>query len=399
MLLKETLREIVHLQRDELKMLPIGVSREELAHIDLNNPFITIISGVRRCGKSTLLRQLMNQVSCFYYFNFEDPRAMQFEVSDFEKLNQVFAGEFGECVYYFFDEIQNVPEWERFVRRLHDLGKRVFITGSNASLLSRELGDRLTGRHLTLELFPFSYHEMLKLTESKPSSDSFQKYLEDGGFPEFLKYKDNRILHQLFQDIISRDIFTRHQIRDQKIFLEMAIYLITNVGNEFSYNRLKNQFGLGSTNTVISYLSFLEDSYLLFLVPKFSYSYAKQRSFSRKIYAIDTGMSRANTASLTPDMGRFLENFVFLHLRKSGREVFYYKNQSECDFIVKEKNKIIQAIQVCYKLTEENLQREVKGLQEALKETRAEEGLIITPDQKDEFEGIPVLPAREFIGS
>jgi predicted AAA+ superfamily ATPase len=397
MILKETLREIVRLQLQELEFLSTGIPREQLDRIDFNNPLITIISGVRRSGKSTLLHQLMDKKECFYYFNFEDPRTINFEVTDFEKLNQVFEEEFGECPNYFFDEIQNVPQWERFVRRLHDAGKRIFITGSNASLLSRELGDRLTGRHLTFELFPFSYGEMLNLTRGKRSLNSFKDYLESGGFPEFLKYRNDQILHQLFQDIMARDIITRYQIRDQKVFTELAIFLITNVGKEFSYNRLKNRFGLGSTNTVIAYLSYLQDSYLLFTVPRFSYSYAKQRVFFRKVYSVDPGLSRANTASLSPDRGRLLENLVFLHLLKSGRKVFYYRNQSECDFLVKEKNKITQAIQVCYQLTEENLKREMIGVKEALENTKAKQAIIITLDQKDKIDSIPVVPAWEYI--
>lgn len=398
MILKETLSDIVRLQRNELQKMPRGIPREQLQNIDLKNPFVTIISGVRRCGKSTLLRQIMQKTDCFYFFNFEDPRAVHFEVADFVKLEEVFREEFGECPYYFFDEIQNVPEWERFVRRLHDAGKKIFITGSNASLLSRELGDRLTGRHLTFELFPLSFNEMLNFTRARPSLNSLQKFLETGGFPEFLKFKNIQILHQLFTDIINRDIITRYQIRDQKVFLELAIFLISNVGNEFSYNRLKNQFGLGSTNTVISYISYLEDSYLLFTVPKFSYSYGKQRASSRKVYSVDTGMSRANTASLSPDLGRLLENLIFLHLRKSGKEIFYYRNQTECDFLVKEQNEITRAIQVCYRLNDDNLPRELNGLKDALKDSKAKEGLIVTLDQKDEVDGIPVIPALNYIG-
>jgi len=396
MILKETLRDIVRLQLDELAKMPPGIPREQLEHIDLNNPFVTIISGVRRCGKSTLLRQIMQQAGCYYYFNFEDPRAVHFEVADFVKLDEVFQQEFGECPNYFFDEIQNVPEWERFVRRLHDAGKKIVITGSNASLLSRELGTRLTGRHLTFELFPFSYEEMLTFGNSSPSVKSFQEYLESGGFPEFLQFRNNQILHQLFTDIITRDIISRYQLRDPKIFFELAIFLITNVGKEFSYNRLKNQFGLGSANTVISYISYLEDSYLLFTVPKFSFSYAKQRATAKKVYSVDTGMTRANTASLSPDLGRLLENLVFLYLRKSRKDIFYYRNQSECDFLVKEQNKITRAIQVCYQLNDDNLHRELNGLKEALKNSKAKDGLIVTLDQKDEIDGIPIVPASDF---
>ena len=397
MILKETLRDIVRLQRDELAGIPTGIERQLLHTIDVRSPFIIILSGVRRCGKSTLLHQIINSLDHYYYFNFEDPRAIHFEVTDFDKLDRVFHEEFGEGRYYFFDEIQNVPEWERFVRRLHDIGKKVFITGSNASLLSRELASRLTGRHMTYELFPFSFDEMLELYKEQRTVDTFQKYLDLGGFPEFLKFENNQILHQLFKDIIARDIITRYQIRDYKLFLELAIYLLTNVGNEFSYNRLKNQFGLGSTNTVISFVSYLEDCYLLFTVPKFSFSFAKQRTFSKKIYAIDPGISRANTASMTPDKGRLLENVVFLHLRKQSHEIFYYRDHSECDFLLKDKDRIKQAIQVCYQIDEENVQREVKGLRDAMQATKASEGFIVTLGQKDEIEGMPILPAWEFI--
>ncbi|GAB4367722.1 MAG: ATP-binding protein [Calditrichia bacterium] len=397
MILKEVLRDIIRLQVDELEKMPMGIPRFQLASIDLESSFIVILSGVRRCGKSTLLHQLMNKTECFYYFNFEDPRAVNFEVADFNKLDQVFHEEFGKCSYYFFDEIQNVPEWERFVRRLHDAGKQVFITGSNASLLSRELGDRLTGRHLSYEIFPFSFQEMLSFTNAKRSVDSFLNYLELGGFPEYLKSGNKHILHQLFRDIIIRDIVTRYQIRDYRVLMEMAIYLMSNTGNEFSYNRLKNQFGLGSVNTVIAYLSYLEDGYLFFTVPRFSFSYSKQRAFSKKIYAVDTGLTVANSASLIFDKGRLLENAVFLHLKKHSNEIFYYRNNSECDFLVKEEGKIKQAIQVCFQLNEDNVKREMKGLREAMQATGATEGMIVTLDQRDELEGIPVLPAWEFI--
>ena len=223
----------------------------------------------------------------------------------------------------------------------------------------------------------------------------------------YFNFEDPRAIHfevtdfdkldQLFKDIITRDIITRYQIRDYKLFLELAVYLLTNVGNEFSYNRLKNQFGLGSPNTVISFISHLEDSYLLFTVPKFSFSFAKQRSFSKKIYAVDLGISRANTASMTPDKGRFLENVVFLQRRKQSNEIFYYRDRSECDFIMKLKDRIKQAVQVCYQIDEDNVNREVKGLRDAMEATKASEGFIITLDQKDEIEGIPILPAWEFI--
>ena len=146
------------------------------------------------------------------------------------------------------------------------------------------------------ELLPFSFNEMLYLTDQDPSLETFKEYSRRGGFPEFLKYKNIEILHQLFRDIITRDIVARYQIRAQRILLELAVYLTTNIGNEFSFNRLKNQFQLGSPNTAISYVSYLAESYLLFSLPRFESSYQKQRSHARKIYSIDPGLSRANTA-------------------------------------------------------------------------------------------------------
>jgi predicted AAA+ superfamily ATPase len=392
MILKETLREIVKLQRAELNLIDVGVERELIKKIDVDNSHVAIISGIRRCGKSTLLLQIMKNLHSFYYFNFEDPRAISFEVTDFEKLDAVYHEEFGESRYYFFDEIQNVQQWERFVRRLHDLGKKVFITGSNASLLSRELGSRLTGRHLMYELFPFTFKEMLHLTGKMSSIETFAEYISRGGFPEFLKYNNIDILHQLFRDVITRDIVARNQIRDRQTMLELAVYLLTNCGKEFSFNRLKNQFQLGSTNTAISYVSYLEDSYLFFTVPKFDFSYARQRTHAKKIYSIDSGIMRANTASLSSDHGRILENIVFLHLLRQGNAIYYFKNQFECDFIVKQNNQIRQAYQVCHQLTEENLKRERIGLQKAMELTGVKEGFFLTFDQEDEIDGIPLIP-------
>ncbi|MDZ7263923.1 MAG: DUF4143 domain-containing protein [candidate division KSB1 bacterium] len=162
---------------------------------------------------------------------------------------------------------------------------------------------------------------------------------------------------------------------------------------EFSYiQRLKIQFQLGSTNTAISYLSYLEDSYLFFTVPKFDFSCAKQRTHAKKVYSIDPGLTRANTASLSADQGRLLENFVFLELLRSGNEVFYVKNQYECDFVTKQNHQIRGAYQVCYQLTEENLPRELAGLKKAMEATGAKEGIFLTFDQEDEIDGIRIVP-------
>ncbi len=385
MILKETLRTIVKTQRKELESSEYGVERKMLKEIDLAIPFAIVLSGIRRCGKSTLLRQVMKNVKKFHYFNFEDPKATSFELDDFQKLDEVFGEEYGEGDNYFFDELQNVQKWELFIRSMLDKKKHFLITGSNASLLSKELGTRLTGRHLKHELFPFSYVEFLVFTSKKAGAASFGEYLLKGGFPEYLKYGRSEILQELFSDIIIRDIVVRHKLRSPKIIKEMALYLITNVGTEFSYNSLAKTFNLGSTNSAVAFVSYLEDSYLLFTVPKFDYSLKKQAVNAKKVYSIDNGLSGVNSVSFSSNKGRMLENCVFLNLRRVGKEIYYFKGEKECDFLIKEKNKIGQAIQVCYELNDDNKERELSGLVEALEKFNLEEGLILTYDQEDEL--------------
>jgi len=386
MIHKEDLRKIAIMQRDGLKTKPKGILREKLEIININIPFAIVISGIRRCGKSTLLRQIMDQNKNFYYFNFEDPKTVSFNLKDFEKLNEVFTEEFGESNYYFFDEIQNVERWELYVRFLLDNNKFVVITGSNASLLSRELGTRLTGRHLSYELFPFSYKEFITFKKLKEGIDSFGEYFNEGGFPEYLNIGQTEVLQELLRDVLSRDVILRHNLKNLKTLNELTIYLLTNSGKEFSYNKLKKLFNLGSTNTIISFISYLEDSYLLFSLPKFDYSLKKQIVNPKKIYSIDNGLSKINSASFSEDKGKMLENMVFINLRKKYKEMFYFQEKNECDFIIKDRGKIIQAVQVCYNFNNENQDREINGLVEALKKFKLEEGLILTYNQEDDIE-------------
>ncbi|MCG2717908.1 MAG: ATP-binding protein [Nanoarchaeota archaeon] len=399
MILKDTLKKIIKLQKSESENQDIGLQRNLIKNLDMKCPHVLIISGIRRCGKSTLLKQIMKKYPKYYYFNFEDQRALDFEVSDFEKLDEVFHELYGKSNYYFFDEIQNVTGWERFVRKMQDLGKKFIITGSNASLLSRELGTKLTGRHLTNELFPFSYCEMLRLIGKKPSLDSFKEYFEKGGFPEHLKYDNPQILQQVFNDIIFRDIVVRFNLKNSKLLKDLVVYLLTNVSKEFSYNKLKKLFNFGSVNTVISYVSYFEESYMLFTVPKFSYSYKKQLVNPKKVYVIDVGFVKANSASFSEDKGRILENMAFLYLRRNHKDIYYFKENNECDFLVKEKGKITQAIQVCYELNEENKNREINGIKEAMKKFNLKKGKIITLNQEDKFESMEIVPIWKWLSS
>ncbi|MDD4877840.1 MAG: ATP-binding protein [Candidatus Nanoarchaeia archaeon] len=392
MILKDQLLEIVKLQRKEIERMDPGIERELLPEIDTRLPHAAIISGVRRCGKSTLMKQIMRRGKDYCYFNFEEPRAAGFSLNDFPKLEEAFKECCGNAAY-FMDEIQNVDEWERFVRRKLDTGGKFVITGSNASLLSRELGTRLTGRHITHTLFPFSYIEFLRFLGKKAGAETFEEYLRKGGFPEFLKYGKEEMLQELFNDIITKDVIVRHKIRDEKTVRNIAVFLLSNISREFSCNSLAKTFGIRSANTAVSYVGCMEESFLLFTVPIFSFSLKKQQVNPRKVYSIDTGFTAANSASFSADRGRILENAVFLHLRRKYREIFYFKGKRECDFIAKNKGKAVYAVQSCLHLDTDNMEREIEGLKEAMKTLGVKNGVIVTLAQEDKIDGINIVPA------
>jgi predicted AAA+ superfamily ATPase len=385
MISKEIIERTVVSQQKLFHRLPGMVSRDLLPDIPLSVSHAVIVSGIRRCGKSTLLLQLTQKIKTVHYFNFDDSRIQGFDASDFNRLDTVLLEMKPETDYYFFDEIQLIDQWEVFVRTLLDRQKKVYITGSNASMLSRELGTRLTGRNLQYELFPFSFAEYLKFKNAKPEIASFERFFQEGGIPEFLMFPDIKVLQGLVSDILFRDIIVRHNIRNHEGLQALTNYLLSNVGKEFSYTKLKSAFGISSVNTIISFVKFLEDSYLLFAIPKFEYSLKKQAVNPKKNYAIDSGIINANTLSFTDDLGRILENIVFIQLKRQNFEIFYFKMKKECDFVVSKKGKIVMAIQVCYFFNDDNLQRELNGVVEAIKFFNLEKGLILTYNNTDEF--------------
>ena len=385
MILKGTLLETVKSQKENLLNSDRGIERDKLKDVQLTAGFASIITGIRRAGKSTLLLQLIQKITNFNYLNFEDVRIFGFDHKDFNRLDEVFSAE-SNSNYYLFDEIQVVVGWERYVRSLLDKKKIVVLTGSNAAILGRELGTKLTGRHLKYELMPFSYPEFLKLTKQKMSYTSFEDFVNRGGFPEYLKIDNEQILQELFNDIIIRDITLRYNLRNPKLVKELALYLLSNVGKEFSYQGLKKLFNLGSVNTIISIVGYFENSYLLFTIPQFDFSYRKQVANKKKVYSIDTGLIKANSVSFSQDKGRMLENIVFTQHKRMGLEVFYFKKERECDFITRDSRKELNAYQVCFELNEDNRDREVNGLIEALNYLKQKVGFILTLDQHDELE-------------
>jgi len=400
MILKQAISEVIKHQSDSLGSKSLGVQRYDLDAIKLYDSFVLVISGVRRCGKSTLLKQILkSKFSQVLFLNFEDPRLSGFELSDFAKIDELTKETQPEVLA--FDEIQNVPDWEKYIRTKQDEGQQVIVTGSNASLLSKEFGTRLTGRYIARELFPFSYPEYLQFTGTEANAASLSGYLDEGGFPEYLKTRDEEVLFRLMDDIIYRDIAVRYGLRQHQTLRQLAIYLISNSGKYYSQNNLKKLFEIGSVSSVSDYVTWLEDSYLIFTTPKFSFSLKKQIYNPRKVYCVDTGLAGVNSLSMSKDQGRKLENLIFLHLRKTCKTVFYYSEKNECDFIVVQKGQPVEAIQVCWQLTTDNLNRELKGLEEAMNELKLESGTIITHDQEDSFDvkGKPVkaIPAWKYL--
>jgi hypothetical protein len=367
---------------------------------------ITVITGVRRSGKSTLMLQLARQHKQFYYLNFDDDRLLQFTVEDFGNLMQVFRSMF-ESEVIALDEIQNVPSWERFVRRIHDEGFKVYLTGSNAKLLSSELATHLTGRYIRIELYPFSLMEVFRFRNIDPTGQStmakakirktFLDYLEQGGFPEYLKYQDQEFLKRVYDDIIYKDLIVRYGIRNISGFKKLSQYLFTNVTGEISYNGLKEILGFSSVASVREYISYLSEAYLLFEVYKYDASLKRQYISNKKGYIIDNGLRNIVAFRFSPDTGKLLENLVFLNLKKRYEEVFFYKTRQnlEVDFYIPAKKLLFQ---VSHDITNEKTkQREIRSLFAAMQELKVKVSFLFTSGEetviKDPAGTIHVVPA------
>lgn len=395
-----------------------GVLREELANIDRakNSPHAVIISGLRRAGKSTLLAQMAHRLGedAFYYLNFEDDRLINFRAKDFNDLYQVLVELFGERKIFFIDEIQNISGWEHFVRRFMDMGFKFYITGSNASLLSKELGTRLTGRYIPIELFPFSFKEFLKFRGEKSPKPremvtvdkarlekNLSEYLQLGGIPDSLKYPDLPILRTLYNDVIYRDIATRYGLNNISVLKELASYLMSNTANLFSYNKLKKQFGLGSVTTIKNYIDYMENSWLLFRMNVYDYSLKRQQIAPKKIYSIDTGMSNTIGFSFSPNRGKNLENLIFLALRRKNREIYYLTSPKgyEIDFYLPEKETIIQVAENM--ATPRTKARELRAIEDILTDKNIQKAFILSDANQNPIEingvSVEILSTAEWL--
>lgn len=414
----EQIKEILVGQREALLRKAFGVERTVLNEIEhkINLPHVVVLTGLRRSGKSTILRQLIRkkyQDEDFYYINFEDERLFNFPASEFNKLYESLVSLFGKKKAFFLDEIQNVAHFETFVRRFYEEGFKFFITGSSATLLSKELGTKLTGRHVDIIVKPFSFREFLELkglrvernaiyrTESKVEIKKlFDEYLIQGGMPEYITYKDSELLTRVYEDTVLKDIAVRYGISNVLVLRNLYSALLSNFANKFSYNSLRRITDIRSANTIKKFIQYLEDTYFAKTIAKFDYSLKKQIVNDKKLYVADNGFVTTLSKKVTKDLGWLLENLVYNSLDKEG-SVFYYSNKYECDFIVVKDKTVAKAIQVCYDLNENNRDREISGLQEAMETLNLPEGLLLTNSLEEEIKlgkkKIRVLPVWKWL--
>ncbi|MCK5278298.1 MAG: ATP-binding protein, partial [Cyclobacteriaceae bacterium] len=392
---------VIDQQTNHILSKDFGLKRELIPATQSLSSHVLIISGVRRCGKSTLLMQMMMQMEkkALLYLNFESPHLYDFSLSDFSRLDNIIMRKGVNTL--FFDELQLVEGWEMFVRQKLDQDYQIIITGSNASLLSKELGTKLTGRHITQELFPFSYSEFLSFKDLKPSTESLSTFMNTGGFPEYLKTGDEEQLATLFDDVLVRDIVVRYGIRDIKSLQRLAIFLVSNIGNRVTATKLKQPLSIAATSTVLTWFSHLEFSYLITFLPMFSHSTKAQLINPRKVYAIDLGLVNTVSNTTTEDLGRKLENLIFLHLRRKYKELYYFDENGECDFVAMERGKVKELVQVCYIITPDNIDRELKGLRQAMRFFNFHKAIIVTFDTKDVIKEdgfeIEIIPACDYL--
>ena len=390
------MRQVIYEQR-ELNS-DLGVERQ-VCQEQVEAPEVLVISGVRRCGKSVLMQQIRGrQQEQDYCLCFDDHRLLHFEVEDFQALYEVFVEDFGLQHTFYLDEVQLVSGWERFVDRLYSHRNKVFVTGSNAYLLSRELGTLLTGRHLKQELWPMSMTEyMLLKGERWKRGDLFttqgrarlmklqNAYLQEGGFPQYLSTRNPRYLRELYNDIIYRDIVSRHRLPSDRQIREVAYYLASNYTHRSTYSSIAKATGIKSVDTVSDYISYLEDAYLVGVLTKYDDKVGEQLRSPRKVYFVDNALVSQVGFSFSQNMGPKLENAVYVELRRREQEVFYYSDKQECDFIVRQGMQIVAAYQATASMQNpETRVREETGLIAAMDAFNLSEGYIITLDETEE---------------
>jgi uncharacterized protein len=407
--MKDTFKKIIiNFQEAHIAKL---IEREY--NLPLQSKKIISLVGVRRCGKTSLLLNLINTLrktidsKNILYINFEDDRLFPLELKNLDLILQAYYELYpekqDEKIYLFLDEVQVVEHWELYVRRIYDTQNiQLFITGSSSKLLSTEMATSLRGRTLTYEIFPFSFKEYLSyqqievnLYSSKSLSyiqNALQSYLDFGGFAETIS-EDNEIKRRILSDylnlIMFKDVVDRYNVKNRSLLKHLLKYCFTNMSTLVSFTKLFNEYKSQgykiSKDTLFDYFSYLDDAYALFSVPIFRNSIKEEQRHPKKIYAVDNGFKKIFDFSLSKDMSKLYENIVFLHLRRKTKEIYYFKEKQEVDFYVKIDAKQ-SLINVSYQLSnQETKQREINGLVEAMNYFNLDEAILINEDQNDEI--------------
>ncbi|MBD5175164.1 MAG: ATP-binding protein [Bacteroidales bacterium] len=387
-------------ERDELLGRPYQ-QRDTKYNFDelLANPLIKLITGPRRVGKS-VLALLMLQGKNFAYLNFDDNLLLENWSEDLvmQMLDDVYPG----YEYLLLDEIQNLPDWDLWVNKLYRRGKNLVITGSNAKMLSSEMATALTGRYLQIEMLPFSLNETMRWKKIAPELPeqaaqtiaATDDYMRNGGYPETIQSRaiTRSYLSTLFDSILFKDVAKRHNVRNTTDLYDLATYLLANFCNPVSANDLAAELGISSVTTTKKFCDYLAEPYLFFYLPRFNNKLKLMKKAPSKVYVVDNGFVQSTAFNLSENLGRLLENQVFVELLRRGyipgQTLFYYRtrNDKEIDFVTRKGTKVEQLIQVCYDMTSEKTRkRELDALIEAAEELHCDNLLVITNSEQQDL--------------
>lgn len=388
-------------ERDELLSRPYQQRHTKYdADELLQNPLIKLITGPRRVGKS-VFALLMLQGKNFAYLNFDDNQLL--EKWDEDLAMSALDDVYPDYDFMLLDEIQNLPDWDLWVSKLYRRGKNLIITGSNAKMLSSEMATVLTGRYLQIEMLPFSLDETMRWKNISPDREEqtaqaitlADDYMRNGGYPETIPARSitKSYLSTLFDSILLKDVAQRHNVRNTTDLYNLAIYLLSNFCNPISANELAGELVLSSVATTKKFCDYLNEPYLFFYLPRFNNKLKLMNKAPKKVYVVDNGFVQSTAFNLSENLGRLLENQVFVELLRRGyipgQTLFYYRtrNDKEVDFVTRKGAKVEQLIQVCYDMTSEKTRkRELGALVEAAEELHCDNLLVITNSQDEKIE-------------
>lgn len=387
-------------ERDELLSRPYQQRHTKYdADELLQNPLIKLITGPRRVGKS-VFALLMLQGKNFAYLNFDDNQLL--EKWDEDLAMSALDDVYPDYDFMLLDEIQNLPDWDLWVSKLYRRGKNLIITGSNANMLSSEMATVLTGRYLQIEMLPFSLDETMRWKNISPDREEqgaqaivlADDYMRNGGYPETIPARSitKSYLSTLFDSILLKDVAQRHKVRNTTDLYNLATYLLSNFCNPISANELAGELGLASVATTKKFCDYLNEPYLFFYLPRFNNKLKLMNKAPKKVYVVDNGFVQSTAFNLSENLGRLLENQVFVELLRRGyipgQTLFYYRtrNDKEIDFVTRKGAKVEQLIQVCYDMTSEKTRkRELDALAEAAEELHCDNLLVITNAEQNEL--------------